>query len=100
MSRTEKRVRGAAAWSLWVLVGVALLDASAGDKNQQGPSMDSSSLTDEQRDYYEGVFAQYDMDHDGFITMEENIEQDRAIAEEQGKPFDEVCHPSFFPSLP
>ena len=43
------------------------------------------------------LFEQYDMDHDGFISMEENLEQDKVIADEQGKPFDEVqmrpfCH--------
>ena len=36
------------------------------------------------------IFEQYDHDHDGFISMEENLEQDKHIADEQGKPFDEV----------
>ena len=57
----------------------------------EGPSIQQEGdLTEEQKEYYQGVFETYDMDHDGFITMEENLEQDKAIAEEQGKPFDEV----------
>jgi hypothetical protein len=70
------------------LVGLILSTCVAG----QGPTItQDEELTDEQKEYYENVFTQYDVDHDGFITMEENLEQDRAIAEEAGKPFDEVC---------
>jgi hypothetical protein len=69
------------------LVGLILATCVAG----QGPTItQDEELTDEQKEYYENVFTQYDVDHDGFITMEENLEQDRAIAEEAGKPFDEV----------
>lgn len=69
------------------LVGLIVAACVAG----QGPTItQEEDLTDEQKEYYENVFAQYDVDHDGFITMEENIEQDKAIAEEAGKPFDEV----------
>jgi hypothetical protein len=39
---------------------------------------------------YQKLFEQYDMDRDGFITMDENLEQDKVMAEDQGKPFDEV----------
>ncbi len=39
---------------------------------------------------YEKLFEQYDMDRDGYITMEENLEQDKVLADDQGKPFDEV----------
>lgn len=71
------------------LLGLMLLVAVSGN----APTItQEEELTDEQKEYYEGVFATYDMDHDGFITMEENLEQDKAIAEEAGKPFDEVDH--------
>ncbi len=39
---------------------------------------------------YQKLFEQYDMDRDGFITMDENLEQDKVMADDQGKPFDEV----------
>ena len=39
---------------------------------------------------YLKLFEQYDMDRDGYISMDENLEQDKALADEQGKPFDEV----------
>ncbi len=35
------------------------------------------------------------MDRDGFITMDENLEQDKVMADEQGKPFDEVWPSKF-----
>ena len=43
---------------------------------------------------YQKLFEQYDMDRDGFITMDENLEQDKVMADDQGKPFDEVCRTS------
>jgi hypothetical protein len=70
-----------------LLVGASLLASC----HSAGHIVDTTGeLTDEQKAYYEQVFQQYDLDHDGYITMEENLEQDRAIAEEQSKPFDEV----------
>jgi hypothetical protein len=43
---------------------------------------------------YQNLFEQYDMDRDGFITMDENLEQDKVMADDQGKPFDEVWRSS------
>jgi hypothetical protein len=45
---------------------------------------------EENKAMYQKLFEQYDMDRDGFITMDENLEQDKVMADEQGKPFDEV----------
>jgi hypothetical protein len=71
-----------------LLIGASLLASCRGASHTVEMAGD---LTEEQKTYYEQVFQQYDLDHDGYITMEENIEQDKAIAEEQSKPFDEVC---------
>jgi hypothetical protein len=46
--------------------------------------------SEESKAMYEKLFEQYDMDRDGYITMEENLEQDKVLADDQGKPFDEV----------
>jgi hypothetical protein len=72
-----------------LLVGASLIASCRGAASHTVEV--AGDLTEEQKSYYEQVFQQYDMDHDGYITMEENIEQDKAIAEEQNKPFDEVC---------
>ncbi len=45
---------------------------------------------EESKAMYQKLFEQYDMDRDGFITMDENLEQDKVMADDQGKPFDEV----------
>jgi hypothetical protein len=47
-------------------------------------------LTEDQIAYYRDIFEQYDEDKDQRISMEENLAQDKIIADEQQKPFDEV----------
>jgi hypothetical protein len=49
---------------------------------------------EESKAMYQRLFEQYDMDRDGFITMDENLEQDKVLADDQGKPFDEVWRTS------
>jgi hypothetical protein len=57
----------------------------------QGPAeVVEEELTEDQLQYYRDIFQQYDEDADQRISMEENLEQDKIIAEEQQKPFDEV----------
>jgi len=90
-----------AAWKMatsrMLAVGLALVVLVAVCVGDQGATIETETeLSDEQQEYYRGVFNTYDMDGDGFITMEENIEQDRLIAEEQGKPFDESHSVSSF----
>jgi len=69
-----------------VLVALAQIASSA----SPGENVIEEELTDEQVDYYREIFRQYDEDADQKISMEENLAQDKIIADEQKKPFDEV----------
>lgn len=68
-----------------MLLGAFLLQLA-----RVGAQIVEEELTEEQIEYYRSVLETYDTNHDGFISMEENLEQDKIIAEESGKPFDEV----------
>lgn len=57
---------------------------------QAPPEVVEEELTDEQLQYYREIFQQYDEDADQKISMEENLAQDKIIADDQKKPFDEV----------
>jgi hypothetical protein len=72
-----------------VLLAFAHLASSA----SPGENIVEEELTEEQLDYYREIFQQYDQDADQKISMEENLEQDKIIADEQQKPFDEVDPP-------
>jgi len=70
-----------------VLLVLAQLASSA---SSPGENIIEEELTDEQVDYYRDIFGQYDEDADQKISMEENLAQDKIIADEQQKPFDEA----------
>lgn len=71
---------------LVVVVLAACLLQAAGS----GGQIVDEEMTEEQINYYRTVLETYDTNHDGLISMDENLEQDKIIAEESGKPFDEV----------
>ena len=64
--------------------------ASCALASPQGETVVEEELSEEQIQYYRDIFEQYDADADQRISMDENLAQDKIIAEEQGKPFDEV----------
>ena len=64
--------------------------ASCALASTQGETVVEEELSEEQIQYYRDIFEQYDADADQRISMDENLAQDKIIAEEQGKPFDEV----------
>jgi len=66
-----------------LLVGLLVCAATGQD------IISGEGLTEEQQDYFRNIFLQYDEDMDGLISMEENLAQDKVIADEEGKPFDE-----------
>jgi hypothetical protein len=75
---------------LLVLFALALLSLRARARSLPGANIVDEELTEEQVAYYRDIFEQYDEDKDQRISMEENLAQDKIIAEEQQKPFDEV----------
>lgn len=66
-----------------LVLGVVFTPARAQIIGEEG-------LTEEQQEYFRNIFLQYDEDSDGYISMEENLKQDKVIADDEGKPFDEV----------
>ena len=56
-----------------------------------GDNVIEEELTEEQIAYYREIFQQYDENADQKISMEENLAQDKIIADDQQKPFDEVA---------
>jgi hypothetical protein len=75
---------------LLVLFALAQLSLRARARSLPGANIVDEELTEEQVAYYRDIFEQYDEDKDQRISMEENLAQDKIIAEEQQKPFDEV----------
>jgi len=65
-----------------LVLGVVFTPARAQIIGEEG-------LTEEQQEYFRNIFLQYDEDSDGYISMEENLKQDKVIADDEGKPFDE-----------
>ena len=72
-----------------VVLAACLLQAAG----QGGGQVEEEEMTEEQIHYYRTVLETYDTDHDGLISMDENLEQDKIIAADSGKPFDEVQPP-------
>ena len=70
------------------LLVLALVQAASAEAP---PEVVEEELTDEQLQYYREIFQQYDEDADQKISMEENLAQDKIIADQQEKPFDEVA---------
>ena len=75
---------------LGCLVLLALAHLSASSAETPGENVIEEELTEDQIAYYREIFQQYDENADQKISMEENLAQDKIIAEEQQKPFDEV----------
>ena len=75
---------------LLVLLAIAQLAQLARASASPGANIVDEELTEDQIAYYRDIFEQYDEDKDQRISMEENLAQDKIIADEQQKPFDEV----------
>lgn len=75
---------------LGCLVLLALAHLSVSDSATPGDNVIEEELTEDQIAYYREIFQQYDENADQKISMEENLAQDKIIADEQQKPFDEV----------
>ncbi len=75
---------------LLVLLAIAQLAQLARAAASPGANIVDEELTEDQIAYYRDIFEQYDEDKDQRISMEENLAQDKVIADDQQKPFDEV----------
>ena len=73
-----------------VVLAFASSTSSAKSSNlSPGENVIEEELTSEQIAYYRDIFVQYDENADQKISMEENLAQDRIIADDGHKPFDE-----------
>ena len=82
---------------LFVLAFASSANSAKGSNLSPGENVIEEELTSEQIAYYRDIFVQYDENADQKISMEENLAQDKIIADDGHKPFDEVIWPSSCP---
>ena len=100
METSELRTGKANQFLLCCFFVVAFASSASSAKSSNlspGENVIEEELTSEQIAYYRDIFVQYDENADQKISIEETLAQDRIIADDGHKPFDEVLCPRSCP---